>query len=136
MDNSIATTERVDELLAFLPYIHILENMPVGEWLTLDPISFAFGPNYNYPEELDRFIKCASQSCWNDFDYVPNDVGQVIFSQSYISNATIANIKSLLTYAVRGERFSPGHWKEMIDEKVFGRILERLKQIGGQESSL
>jgi hypothetical protein len=35
----------------------------------------------------------------------------------------------MLTFCVRGERFSDGHWEEMIEKGYIRRILERLNEI-------
>ena len=46
-----------------------------------------------------------------------------------IEAASLAEIKTTLTYCVRLERFCEGHWIEVIESAVIKRILERLRII-------
>jgi uncharacterized protein DUF6508 len=46
-----------------------------------------------------------------------------------IKSASLAQIKTMLTFCVRGERFSDGHWAQMIQEGYIRRLLERLNEI-------
>ena len=43
--------------------------------------------------------------------------------------ASLAQIKTMLTFCVRGERFSDGHWGAMIAKVHIRRLLERLNEI-------
>ena len=43
--------------------------------------------------------------------------------------ASLSEIKTMLTYCVRGERFSDGHWAAMIEKGYIRRVLERLNEI-------
>jgi hypothetical protein len=43
-----------------------------------------------------------------------------------IQRATLAEVKTMLTYCVRGERFSDGHWAAMLES---GRIVALLKRL-------
>ena len=49
--------------------------------------------------------------------------------ESRVKTASLAEIKSMLTFCVRGERFSDGHWGEMIEKGYIRRVLERLNEI-------
>ena len=46
-----------------------------------------------------------------------------------VKTASLSEIKSMLTFCVRGERFSDGHWGEMIEKGYIRRVLERLNEI-------
>lgn len=46
-----------------------------------------------------------------------------------VKRATLAEIKTLLTFCVRGERFSDGFWASMITEGHVRRLLERLRHL-------
>ena len=43
-----------------------------------------------------------------------------------IQRATLAEIVTMLTYCVRGERFGDGHWAAMLES---GRIVALLKRL-------
>ena len=40
----------------------------------------------------------------------------------------------MLTYCVRGERFSDGHWEAMVESGVIRSILERLQELRAEVS--
>ena len=46
-----------------------------------------------------------------------------------IKRASLAEIKTMLTFCVQGERFSKGHWAVMIEKGYIRRVLERLNEI-------
>jgi hypothetical protein len=43
--------------------------------------------------------------------------------------ADLFQIKTMLAYCVRGERFCEGHWGEMIEGGHIRRLLERLGEL-------
>jgi hypothetical protein len=45
-------------------------------------------------------------------------------------NSSLDQVKTMLTYCVRGERFCDGHWGEMIESGIIRNLLERLKELG------
>lgn len=49
--------------------------------------------------------------------------------EARIQRATLPEIKSMLTFCVRGERFSDGHWAEMIEKGYIRQVLEQLNEI-------
>jgi hypothetical protein len=53
----------------------------------------------------------------------------LIKGENSIETATLSQIRSMLTFCVRGERFSDGHWEQMIREGYIRRLLERLNVI-------
>jgi hypothetical protein len=48
--------------------------------------------------------------------------------------ASLTQIQSVLTFCVRGERFSDGHWGAMIEKGYIRRLLERLNEIKSEQS--
>jgi hypothetical protein len=46
-----------------------------------------------------------------------------------VKAADLTKIKTMLTFCVRGERFSDGHWGAMIEGGDVRRLLERLGKI-------
>ena len=112
------TRERVDELLRFLP------------GLNQEPANGAFTMPYpTYPPTVKEFFQLAGQECWCDFEYEPSAAGEMVQSDAAIASASLAQIKTMLTYCVRGERFCDGHWDEMVREGRIGAILRRLSQL-------
>ena len=53
--------------------------------------------------------------------------------ENAIKTASLSQIKTMLTFCVRGERFSDGHWAQMIEEGHIQRLLERLNAIKSEQ---
>jgi len=53
-------------------------------------------------------------------------------NENAIKTAAPDQIRSMLTFCVRGECFSDGHWDEMIEKEYIRRLLERLEKIRSQ----
>ena len=66
---------------------------------------------------------------WLDHEYNPEQAYQMLKDEQRVRVASLAEIKSMLTFCVRGERFSDGHWGEMIEKGFIRRLLERLNEI-------
>ena len=49
--------------------------------------------------------------------------------ENAVKAASLEQIQSLLTFCVRGERFSDGHWGYVIEKGYIRRLLARLKLI-------
>jgi hypothetical protein len=53
--------------------------------------------------------------------------------QNGIKTSSLSQIKTMLTFCVRGERFSDGHWAQMIEQGHIRRLLERLNEIKSKQ---
>jgi hypothetical protein len=53
----------------------------------------------------------------------------MVESDEAIASATLAEVKTMLTFCVRGERFCDGHWGAVIGQGRIGAILRRLEQL-------
>lgn len=125
------TRRRIDELLEYLPLLtpseagkHVqppsIERSPKGPIVLGGPV---------YSQTVYAFFKLAAQECWNDYGYDPGSVRLLIDSDDAIAAASMDQIKSMLTFCVRGERFSDGHWGSMIHEGRIQAILRRLERL-------
>lgn len=83
-------------------------------------------PHPIYHLDVIDFIAAASQETWSDFSYNPQEAWEMLQDHGLVSRATLSQIKTMLTYCVRGERFSDGHWAAMIEQGHIRRLLERL----------
>lgn len=124
------TRDRVDELLQFLPqFEHPSEKLDPewhgqsnqGDVLTL--------PHPTYPPAVTEFFEMAGRSCWSDYGYDPAAAEKLIHSDTAIESASLAQIRTMITFCVRGERFCAGHWGAMIFEGRIVAILRRLQQL-------
>lgn len=82
-----------------------------------------------YDEKLKQFFKEFYSIKWSDHDYDPQKVSKLIHNDKLIAKSSLADIKSMLTYCARGERFCDGFWGGLIKDKTLVKILQRLKEL-------
>ena len=121
------TSEDIQELVSFLPLIYREGFKPVKEWKSVrqkdDSISF---PYPDYQPEVITFYEKAMQDIWMDHNYKPDEAWEMLLDHQFVANASLTQIKTMLTFCVRGERFVDGHWAQMIEQGHIQRLLERL----------
>lgn len=125
------TLHDIDELLAFLPLLATEGFEPVEQWhggtrAEDGTISLPW-PQYN--QTVEAFMRAAAREAWRDYDYQPGQAAAMLQDQDAVKRASLAEIKTMLTYCVRGERFSDGHWADMIEQGHIRRLLERLREL-------
>lgn len=128
MTGNCITLESIDELLGFLPLFDVPGRNYVKAWAggeaTPDrAIAFA-APEY-YDDVLE-FFRLAGQTCWSDAEYDPGETRTMLTNDQFIDTCSLKDIKTLLTYCVRGERFSAGHWASVLESGSVVAILRRL----------
>jgi len=64
---------------------------------------------------------------------VPIEAGRLLEDESFVRRASIDEIKTMLTYCVRSERFGEGHWGAIIESGHLRRLLERLAEIAAKQ---
>jgi hypothetical protein len=127
--------EQMDQLLAFLPAFNRPARRFVEGWTDRADCPFDTGlPVRIYEEDVRLFIDAAAQPHWCDRTYNPQAAAEMFNDDRRIGQASLDEIKSLLTYCVRGERFSDGHWEHMLNSGKIVRILERLQVLREQGS--
>jgi len=123
------TAAEIDELLAFRSTLCASGFEPVLEWHGgRQPDGSIQLPYPQYHPRVDEFIRAASQECWRDYDYVEN-IKSFRPEPKLIPSANLPQLRTLLTYVVRGERFADGHWGTMIMEGIVCSVLARLAEV-------
>jgi len=127
---SLPTLDDIDELVAFLPKLYAddfkgLKEMRIEDYAD-GSISF---PHADYEPLVYEFMEVASRDCWCDYDYSAASSGKPLDDPSHVANASIEEIKSMLTWCIRGERFCSGHVGAMIREGKIRMLLERLSEL-------
>jgi hypothetical protein len=126
-DHQDLTKESIDQLLAFLPAFNCSRRFVKG-WRGVADCPFNTGlPTRVYEEDVKLFFDAAAQPHWTDRAYSPQAAAEFLKDDQQIEQATLGEIKSLLTYCVRGERFMDGHWENLLSSGKIMRILERLQ---------
>ena len=124
------TAREIQELLAFLPRLYAEGLTPIERVHSKDADAevVAF-PWAEYDDVVREFMDLIRRDCWHDYGYVPADVEKLIESEEAIEAASLPQIRAMLTYVLRGERFSDGWWGHMIEGGYVRRILERLAEL-------
>lgn len=127
MNETEPSPEDVAELISFLPQLEAPGFAPISAWRggekNADGEYTTCWPEYD--EVVERFFVAAAKPCWIDRRYLDADPSENIRRPGYIESADLAQIKSLLTFCVRGERFCDGHWGGVIEAGHVQRIVRR-----------
>ena len=128
MDTVAMTTEKMDELLRFLPLFENPDREYVKDWgggeLTSDGAMTV--PYPIYCDDVLEFFTLAGQAHWADYGYKPQEAYRMLSDDDLVSSASLDQIKTMLTYCVRGERFADGHWAHMLES---GRVVALLRRL-------
>jgi hypothetical protein len=133
MEVNLPSLQDIRALVAYLPVLYQEGFEPVIEWVGggqgTDGLIRLPWPEYNpVVEEFYRQVA----SAWLDTGYNPDEAARMLTDEEYVRGASLSQIKIMLTFCVRGERFSDGHWAEMIQNGYIRKLLERLDVIGSE----
>lgn len=131
----LPTLQEIEALTAFLPHLYAEGFSPIESWSGGEKRkdgSFTV-PYPNYNPLVEEFFRAVSSGGWLDYEYDPEKAYQMLRDEKLIKNASLSQIQTMLTFCVRGERFSDGHWGEMIEKGYIRRLLERLNEIKSQQ---
>jgi hypothetical protein len=128
MNDDPLTGARIDDLLGFLPLFEVPGRCFVKAWAGAEetPDGAITVPFPEYCDDVLEFFWRAGQPCWSDFDYDPRNAHAMLSDDAFIAACTLEEIKTMLTYCVRGERFVDGHWERML---MNGRIVAILRRL-------
>ena len=134
MDTRTPTSKDIEELVAFLPLLYRPGFTPVKEWHggDRDQDGVITMPWPGYDTIVTEFIKVAEREYWTDDDYLSASARQMLDDEDAVKTADLSQIKTMLTFCVRGERFCTGHWGAVIENGCVRRLLERLAELGQQ----
>jgi hypothetical protein len=120
-----------DELLAFLPRLYARGFKPVIRWEggEADADGVFTMPWPKYSPVVGKFVSIASKKCWSDSNYSPEEAAKMLKNEQFVSRATLTQVRAMLTFCVRWERFCDGHWAAMIEEGHVRNLLTRLHQL-------
>ena len=80
-----------------------------------------------------EFFRLLGADDWLDISYNPTTAGQMLVLAGFVEQASLEQIKTMLTYCVRGEGFSDGHWEEMIEKGHIRGLLTRPKELQDEQ---
>ena len=126
----LPTLEEIDTLTSYLPRLYAEGFSPVESWSggKMKDGSMTL-PYPKYDPLVDEFFRHVASDGWLDYAYSPEGAGQMIRDENAIKTASLEQIQTMLTFCIRGERFSDGHWEAMIQKGYIRQLLERLNEI-------
>ena len=107
--------KEIDEMLEKLDVVNKLDKDDLCDWKDDFP---------NYKEAINELFKL--NKFWIDINYMEN---MELIKDTKIEDMTINQIKSLLTFHKRSERFSYGSWENMIKNGDMKEIKNRLTKL-------
>ena len=125
----MCTRTEIDALLRFLPGFETPGRTFVRSVHTRHRGDLLIGPYPIYDADVLDFFAQAGQPCWSDFDYDPREAAHMLADEEFIRRCSIDEIKTMLTYCVRGERFADGHWAAMLTSGKVVALLRRLQAL-------
>ena len=131
MKTRTPTSQEIEELVSYLPRLYAEGFTPIKKWEggTKDQDGILTMPWPEYNKVVKDFFRIASSECWIDHGYSPEEAVRMLANDNIIGTANIDQIKIMLTYCVRGERFCDGHWGAMIKSGRIRRLLQRLAEL-------
>lgn len=125
------TREAMDALLAFLPRFE----EPGRQFVTGGGGGEETGdgavtvPYPIYADDVLAFVELAGRPPWCDHGYNPRTAGAMLHDEQAVAAADLAQVRSMLTYFVRGERFGDGHWDALLRAGRVSALLRRLRAL-------
>jgi len=112
------------ELTAFLPQLGDPDADPVIEWQMQGALA-----RPKYAKWVCEFISAAGRECWTAKNYHPTVSIEMLDDDERIRSASIDEIRSMLTYCVRGERFCDGLQEDLIRSGKLLAVVTRIQEI-------
>jgi len=123
------TSKDIHELVDFLPRLRSLN----GHYLEVeDPPS---RPQLKYHPVVEDFFYCVAKPCWTDPQCSPLEVEEALSHPGFVETADLGQLRSLLTWCVRGELVRDGHWNHILSNGTLFSILERLQSVGRENGN-
>ena len=126
--NRTPTAEDASYLLRFLPGFEDRDE-PIATWEggsydeTTRVITLAYP---NYAADVIEFFHSLHQPPWLHFDYMSDRTRDLVADIEKMNTAMLEEIKAVLTWCARGERFCDGHWISVLEGGVVQAALHRL----------
>lgn len=133
--SEFTTLAQIETLIGYLPRLYAEGFVPIERWdggeKQIDGSFTMPYPKYN--PLVEEFFTTISRDGWLDHEYQPEQAIQMLQDEHLVKQASLDQIRTMLTFCVRGERFSDGHWGEMIQKGYIRQLLERLEEIKSEQ---
>lgn len=145
MDTRTPTLEEIEELVAFLPELYEngfsslkqvnTEKKKKEDHQSRNQFHVFSVTDPDYKDVVLKFFQVVERECWRDYEYDPGKTSQMLKDKNIIKSADLFQIKTMLTYCLRGERFCTGHWGSVIECGYIRLLLERLAELASTMQS-
>ena len=128
MTRNAITRARIDELLHFLtPFEHPGRGF-IKAWSRgpETPNGVRALPFPMYEEDVVSFFRLAGQRWWSASRYDPAKVSEMLDDDEFIQGCTLHDVRTMLTFCVRMERFGDGLWGHVLETGRVTALLRRL----------
>lgn len=131
MKQQLPTSTDIERLIAYLPRLYAPGFEPVKRWEGGTKYEDGLWrlPWPEYDPLVEEFFRQLAAGCWLDYGYKPEVAYRMLMEEGGVERASVEQIKTMLTFCLRGERFSDGHWEEMIKQGHIRRLLTRLQAL-------
>lgn len=120
--------KQISNLIKYLPKFNKTGRKFIIKWFGgKDENGNMYMPYPKYYKDVVEFFYEAGSEYWTDVNYLSNRTAQSIRSDAKIKNASLQELKKMITYCTRGERSCDRHSAEMLKRGIVIKILERLK---------
>jgi len=130
-DEQSPTLKEVAGLIAFLPGFEDRDE-PFARWEggSHDEDSKTITLSYpRYAADVTKFFQVLSESQWVQFDYMTDRTRELVSDIDKLKDASIDDIKAVLTWCSRGERFCDGLHESVLKSGVIQAALRRLSSL-------
>jgi hypothetical protein len=118
----------VEELLAYLPGFSAPGRQFVRQFQAEVPGEGEVGvwPHPDYDDDVVAFFMSIGLAPWIDPGYRTSRAEQLIAQPDLLADASYADVRAVLNYCSRGERFCDGYWLDVLQRGVVQAALARL----------
>jgi hypothetical protein len=122
---------KMDELLRYLPQLSEPGRVFIVRWAggETDAGGAMQFPYPIYADDVSEFFQVAGGHFWSDYGYDPRTARAMLADDGLVARADLEQIKTMLTYCVRGERFCDGHWGALLESGRVQALLRRLAEL-------
>lgn len=86
----------------------------------------SFSVDHFYPEVIIEFMESLCNPPWVNFGYDPSEAQTIVCG---IATASYDELRTVLTYACRRERFCSGSWIRTLNGEFFPSVILRLNEL-------
>jgi len=129
MDPKHATPQDMEALVAFLPILYgTSADLLAKAGLTRSDRA-SIEHDAQYEQSIEDFFYCAAKGSVMNRRYDPDEASQMLEDEQLVRDASLGQVRTMLTYCIRSERMGPGQLAHFIRRGTVRHLLNRMKAI-------